>query len=349
MVAVGDNLIHNVIYQSSYTGDTYQFDPIYAPVKAYIRPADIAFINQETLLGGKQFGYSSYPLFNTPQEMGSTLSDLGFDIINHANNHVMDKRSKAVIATMDYWESVPDIAYIGIHRSQEAHEKPLIIERYTIKVGFLAYTYGTNGIPVPEDMPYLVSLIDVDTMAQEIDALRPLCDILVVSMHWGNEYQLQPSAVQVQTSTFLAEHQVDVVIGHHPHVLQKCAVIPRPDGKDMLVFYSLGNFMSAQKQPRTLVGGIAYIKIKKVGTDISFDEYGIIPVVTHYEQHFTGFRVYALSDYTDELFNTHWIKRAGLVTNTSVFNTMVQDMFGTALITHNPFIQLDKQAAAAPF
>jgi poly-gamma-glutamate synthesis protein (capsule biosynthesis protein) len=338
IVAAGDNLFHDTILKSSLRNGAYNFEPLYSEIKDFIEPADIAFINQETVFGGKDFGFSGYPRFNTPQEAGKALVSAGFDVINHATNHIMDKGEAAVFATMDYWDSVPGIEYLGIYRSEELRNtKKVIIEKNTIKIGFLAYTYGTNGLPVPRDKPYLVSLIDTDIMAKEIDELRPLCDFLVVSMHWGNEYQHTPSGRQEELARFLAEHNVDLVIGHHPHVIQPFVYIPRPDGKTTLCFYSLGNFVSAQIRTSTLTGGLMYLRLKKDGSGLCVERAGVIPTVMHYEKGFTAYRVYPLCAYTDELADRHAKKASDKQISLEFFTALAQKVFGAGLIQDNPF------------
>jgi poly-gamma-glutamate synthesis protein (capsule biosynthesis protein) len=342
LVAAGDNLFHDVMIQPPPENETYQFESIYSLIKPYIEPADIAFINQETLLAGKDFGFSGYPRFNTPQELGNALLSVGFDVVNHATNHIMDKGEKAVFATMDYWDARPKAAYLGIHRSPEQRSRQVIIEKKGIKVGFLAYTMETNGLPVPKDKPYLVSLGNTAVMAEEIDRLRPNCDFLAVSMHWGVEYEHTPNAAQERMSKFLAEHKVDLVIGHHPHVLQPFSAIPRPNGGTMLCFYSLGNFASAQVKSSTLLGGLMYLKIKKTESTVAVETAGIIPVITHYEKEFTGFKVYPFKDYTEELAKKHGTRQMGNEINLSAFKSLAQRLLGSALIEENPFIYQDQ-------
>jgi poly-gamma-glutamate synthesis protein (capsule biosynthesis protein) len=342
IVAAGDNLFHDTILKSSLKNGTYNFEPLYAEIKDFIEPADIAFINQETPLGGKDFGFSGYPRFNTPQEVGGALVSAGFNVVNHATNHIMDKGEAAVLATMDYWDSVPGIVYLGIHRSEESRNtKKVIVEKNGIKTGFLAYTYGTNGLPVPRNKPYLVSLIDTDVMAREIDALRPLCDFLVVSMHWGNEYQHVQSKQQEELGRFLAEHDVDLVIGHHPHVIQPFIYIPRPGGKSMLCFYSLGNFISAQIRTSTLVGGLLYLRLKKDASGLSVERAGVIPTVTHYEKGFAGYRIYPLAAYSPELADRHGKKSSDKNISPDYFTALAQKVFGPGLIQNNPFHSLE--------
>jgi poly-gamma-glutamate synthesis protein (capsule biosynthesis protein) len=314
LVAVGDNLIHIEIVTSSMVSregvPAYDFSPIYQYIKEDIAGADVAFLNQETLFAGEKFGISGYPQFNAPVELGQTVIDLGFDVVNHATNHIMDKGEAAVRATIDYWETRPYMVYLGIHESQEARERPAIIEKNGIRLGFLGYTYGTNGLPVPRTAPYLVSLTDTGIMAKEIDALRPLCDYLIVSMHWGDEYDHTPTKRQEELVLFLAEHNVDLVLGHHPHVLQEMRSVKRPGGGEMLVYFSLGNFVSAQNRLPTLLGGMAKVTlVKEVGENgavrVRWTDATLMPLVTHYEKGYTGFRVYRFEDYTGELAARH--------------------------------------------
>jgi poly-gamma-glutamate synthesis protein (capsule biosynthesis protein) len=343
LVAAGDNLFHETILRAFKGKEGYNFEPIYEIVKPIVAGADLAFINQETVLGRESLGYSGYPRFNTPQSLAKNLADAGFDIINQANNHIMDKGEDGVRDTIAVWDELPGINYLGIHRSREEREgRKTVIEKNGIRIGFLAYTYGTNGLPLPRDKPYLVSLIDRKTMSAEIGALRPLCDFLVVSMHWGDEYSLNPAAGQTALAEFLAGQEVDLVIGHHPHTLQPQASIPRPSGKQTICFYSLGNFMSSQTRTETLFGALAYVKLEKKDGDTAVTDTGIIPVVTHYEQGLTGFRVYPLYQYPGELIKKHrsYHEKTGL--NMDYINSVLNRL-NAKLIMHNPFAPAEEE------
>jgi len=340
IVAAGDNLIHDPILIASNNNGVYSFNSIYEKIKAYTAPSDIAFINQETILGNKTLGYSGYPAFSTPSEVGAALAAAGFDVVSHATNHIMDKGEAGVLSTMDYWDSLEGIHYLGIHRNEDDRlNHPVILNKNNFKIGFLAYTYGTNAIPLPRGKPYLVSLINNETMAKEIDALRPLCDYLVVSVHWGDEYSPEPSPYQTSLAAFFAEHNVDLVIGHHPHVLQRFESLPRTDGKSTLCFYSLGNFLSAHFRPEkeVLLGGLAYVKLKKTGETISVDETGFIPTITHYDAKQTGFLVYPLSEYTEELAEKHWKRTNDRNMTLDFFINKARELFGFSVISKNPF------------
>jgi poly-gamma-glutamate synthesis protein (capsule biosynthesis protein) len=341
IIAVGDNLYHDVMIRSGEDGD---YEAAYSEIKALVEKADIAFINQETLLGGAAFGFSGYPQFNSPQTLGRALSATGFNVVNHATNHIMDKGEAAVFATMDLWDTIPHITVLGIHRSENERGLPTLVRKNNITLGFLSYTYGTNSMPIPRDKPYLVSLIDTEIMAKEIDALRPLCDFLVVSMHWGEEYHHEYSKGQSGLAAFLAEHRVDLVIGHHPHVIQPIEYITRPDGEPMLCVYSLGNLLSAQSQNATLLGAMVYIRIKKIpagdgeaAETIVFTDAAAIPLVTHYEKGYTGFKVYPLYAYSVELLEKHWKNQDKNELTMDYLNGTAARIFGDREIRQSPF------------
>ena len=333
LLATGDNLF-NAFILDDFRATQYDFTPVYSEISGLIQAADLAFINQETVMAGEQFGLSGYPRFNTPQTLAKVLARTGFTVVNHANNHVLDMGEKGLLATLDAWDAIPEIYYLGVHRSKE--KKQIIITKNNISFGFLSYTYGTNGIPLPKDKPWLVSLADRETMAVEIDALRPLCDFLIVSMHWGDEYAKEPSAAQKSLAEFLAQHQVDLIIGHHPHVLQRFDVLPRPGKKNTLCFYSLGNFVSNQERKETSLGGLLYAQFEKCGEELSINDAGIIPVVTHYEKGFTKTKVIPLYAYTDELEKKHRNYSQTNGVNINYFNSLLQGINAT-IIMHNPF------------
>jgi len=340
IIAAGDNLIHDIIYNRARVRDaeteTFNFDPSYQYIKPILAEADIAIVNQETVLGGRQFGHSGYPVFNTPQDAGLGLLNAGFNVINQASNHTMDRGEGAVYGTMDFWDSQKAF-YLGVFRSEEQRKnEKKIVEKNGITVGFLSYTYGLNGFPLPKDKPWLVGLIDKEVMALEIDALRPICDILLVSMHWGNEFLHTVSAAQKDLTAFLADHKVDIIIGHHPHVTEPMALISRPDGGTLTVYYSLGDFLShtqADNTPDTMTGALAHITITKTvakdTTTCVVSAAGVIPTVCHYNyDRNTPFVVYPLWDYTDELASKHYKKNMTV----EYLNKLARNIFGPARI-----------------
>ena len=243
---VGDMLVHDSLYNDAWSSEDnkYNFYKYLPYVKSMIKDADIAYYNQETILGGSSIGLSSYPSFNSPQEVGDAMIDAGFNTVSLATNHTLDRGEKAVLLSREYWNRQKDVLAIGSYSSNEEKKnfENTIRECNNIKYAFLNYTYGTNGIDIPDNKDYLVNLIDKDRISNDIDRLRDKVDLLIVAMHWGVEYTHNPTDSQRELAKFLADKGVDIVIGTHPHVIQPVEFIG-----DTLVFYSLGNFMSAQK------------------------------------------------------------------------------------------------------
>ena len=293
LIAAGDNLIHDIIYNRARVDDerSFDFDPGYTHIKSIIQSADIAFVNQESMMGGTQFGYSGYPMFNSPQQAGLGIINAGFTVINLAHNHVMDRGERVVFGTMDFFDS-HNIMYLGVFRTEEIrNNERRIIEKNGITVGFLAYSYGLNGFALPRDKPWLVAVIDNEVMAKEIADLRPHCDLLIVSLHWGDEFRDTINPWQRDLVAFMAEYNVDVILGHHPHVTAPLEIVQRPDGGQLTVFYSLGDFLShthSRSTPNTITGALAYIRIKKTwdnNTVSTVADYTvIIPTVSHYSR-----------------------------------------------------------------
>ena len=258
LVAVGDNLIHDSVYEAAAIKDSYDFKPMLSEVKQFIKKHDLAFINQETILGGKEIGLSTYPCFNSPQELGDALVDSGFNLISMANNHTLDRGEEAVNKAIDYWNK-KQVIYSGALKKATTNVK--LFNKNDISFAFVAYTYGTNGIPHPKGKEYLANVFSYEKAKEEIEGLD--VDVIIVSMHWGNEYELYPSKVQKEQAAYLASLGVDVIIGHHPHVIQPVDMIEH-DGHQTFVIYSLGNFLSDQKGVDRLIGMAVSFDIVKV-------------------------------------------------------------------------------------
>jgi poly-gamma-glutamate synthesis protein (capsule biosynthesis protein) len=340
LIAAGDNLFHEPIIKGNKQNDAYNFSPVYSEVKTIIENADLAFINQETVMAGDEFGFSGYPSFNTPQSLAQTLADTGFDIVNHANNHAMDMGGDGLLATLELWDAIPDVTVIGA-RKGEAPQTIITVKNITL--GFLSYTYGLNGIPLPKSKPNLVSIINREKMARDIEALRPLCDFLVVSMHWGDEYRLvEPVQDQKNLAAFLAEHNADLIIGHHPQVLQRFETLPRPDGKETLCFYSLGNFVSNQRGKERLLGALMSVTFTKerfnLREEFSISHSGLIPVICHYDRGFTNTKVYPLYSYSEEMLEKHGARAEDDEMTFAYFNSVL-DQLGTEIIMRDPFFK----------
>ncbi len=240
LIMVGDALLHSSLYRDGYQNGTYDFTSQLELIKPEIQKHDLAFYNQESILGGTSIGLSDYPNFNSPQEFGDAMIDAGFNLVSLANNHTMDRGVTAIQNSCDYWKT-KDVLTAGSYCSAEDAEEIKIKEKNGIKYTMLAYTYGTNGITVPSDKPYLVNLYSDELAKADIEKVRDKVDLLIVSMHWGTEYRSEPTDEQKREAEYLSNLGVDIIIGTHPHVIEPITYI-----NDTLVIYSLGNFISAQ-------------------------------------------------------------------------------------------------------
>jgi len=263
--AIGDILIHDTVYEDAFVNLGYDFKPMLSNVKEYLTEPDLLLANQETLLGGEEIGLSSYPSFNSPVEVGEALIDAGVDIVSNANNHSLDKSEKGVLASLKNMEAT-GLPYVGSYKDDADKQELRILNKNGINVSYLSYTYGTNGIPVPFGKDHLVNLIDREAMKAEIHRARTESDIVVMSIHWGNEYQRFPTSDQKELAQFLINEGVDIIFGHHPHVLQPMEWLMATDGRKALVVYSLGNFLSGQMWDYKDIGGLATVEITKTIT-----------------------------------------------------------------------------------
>ena len=308
LLAVGDNLIHIQVVNSGKQADgTYNYDHLYANIKEEISEADIAVINQETIFGGDQFAFSGYPNFNSPTEIGDAVIGAGFDVVLQATNHTMDMGTSGIENTISFWKQHPQITVLGINESEEARQKIPIIDKNGIKIAMLNYTYSLNGYTLPKDKPYLVNMLVKERMAEDIKMAEELADFTVVFPHWGTEYVYKATNAQEELTEFFYEQGVDLVLGSHPHVLEPVKWIEGTAGHRMLVYYSLGNFISYQREAPRMLGGIAKVTITKDETGTYISDASITPIVTQYENGPADYNyaIYKLSDYSQELADRH--------------------------------------------
>lgn len=285
LIAVGDNLIHGSVYReankhANYNG--YDFKPIITNIKEIVSNYDVAYYNQETILGGTELGLSDYPTFNSPYEAGDAMIDAGFNLVSLATNHTMDSGKKAVENSCKYWNEKKEVLTSGSYCSEEEKNEIRIKEKNNITYTMLNYTYGTNGMPVSND--YLVNVwpTDIDNInnpekdtkyqayktkvKEDIEKVRDKVDLLIVAMHWGVEYTHNPTEYEKDMASYLSSLGVDLIIGTHPHVIQPVTWID-----NTLVIYSLGNFLSAQYQNKSTctyykctTGLMTSLKVEKI-------------------------------------------------------------------------------------
>ncbi len=270
--AVGDMLIHDRVYNDAKTADGFNFMPMLEDVKPYLIDTTITMANQETMIGGEEIGLSSYPSFNTPQEFGDALKNLGVDVVTLANNHTLDRGEEAVISALNHWDSL-GMMYTGAYRDKKDKNTTRVFSTDEgIDVSFLSYTYGTNGIPVPEGKGHLVNLIDKQQIKDDVSQAEQESDATILSLHFGDEYEPLPNKEQKELMEFAADLGVDVVIGHHPHVLQPVEWVSGQDGHKMLAVYSLGNFFSGQNALEKRIGGVMKFDFVKENGQLNVED-----------------------------------------------------------------------------
>ena len=286
MSVIGDIMCHDSQYNDAYVSTTgsYDFSYVFSDIQKYLQVADIAVGNLETTFAGKERGYSNYPTFNSPEQLAYDLKTLGIDVLSTANNHSLDKGYSGLVSTLNFLDDA-EIAHTGTYASEEDQNKILIQNVKGITMAFLSFTYGTNGIAVPSGKDYCINLIDEDLILQQINlAKEQNPDMICVFMHWGIEYQTKQNSTQDDLADFLFENGVDVILGGHPHVVQPMEKrqVTLADGttKDGFVIYSLGNFISGQRDLDTKSSAILNLSITKNGETgkISIDEATYVPV-----------------------------------------------------------------------
>lgn len=267
--AVGDILIHSTVYNSAKTENGYDFVPMFEKVKPYLEKSDITVANSESIIGGAGIGLSSYPSFNSPFEVGDALKNAGVDVVAMANNHTLDRGISAIENAASYWDAI-GMMRTGSYLSEEERDQIPVMTVNDIIFSFLSYTYGTNGVPTPVGKDYLVNRIDKELIKSDLQHAADHSEVVVLNLHFGDEYQPLPNNYQKDIAQFAAENGADIILGHHPHVLQPPEWIETSDGRRVFVIYSLGNFLSGQNQIPRQIGTIFSIEVeKKVGPDSS--------------------------------------------------------------------------------
>ena len=285
LTSLGDTLCHNTQYWDAYNSKTneYDFSYVYEDIKNYTLSSDITIGSLETTFAGKEKGYSNYPTFNTPDSLATALKNIGVDVVSLAGNHALDYGYTGLCRTIDVFNNI-GLSHLGTYKTAEDQEKILIKDVKGVKIAFINYTYGTNGIPVPSGKEFCVNLIDKDFIKKQINqAKEQNVDMIVACMHWGTEYRTTANSEQKDLANFLFENGVDVILGNHPHVLEPMEkkTITLQDGttKEVFVVYALGNFTADQRDEITRDSAILNLTItKNSDSKISIDKVNYVPI-----------------------------------------------------------------------
>ena len=313
-LAMGDNLIHeNIHMDASYRGTadkTYDFLPMYQDVAGAIASADVSFINQETVMAGAEWGYTGWPCFNCPQQLGLDMTALGIDVVNLANNHMLDKTADGLASTIAFWDTQP-VLTIGAYKDEEDAARIRTIERDGVVFAWLAYTLHTNGIVKAASSPLVIPYIDDGLILSDLARAKEAGDFVIVSIHWGDENTQTPTDEQVRLARLIADGGADVILGHHSHTLQPVEWLETDRGRTLCI-YSLGNFVSGMSRPVNMVGGLFRFNVvsdadgRLVPSDPVLE-----PTVFYYGMDWFRTHVYMLYDYTPEIAATHGLAISG--------------------------------------
>lgn len=337
--AVGDNLIHSSIYkQAANRSESGGYDFLYAyqNVTDLVETADIAVINQETLICNDKFEPSTYPCFNSPAALGDFMIKMGFDVFTMANNHTLDKGTDGLSACLDYWESKGDsVTVAGAYRNAEDKANIRTNEYNGITFSYLSYTESLNGLSLPGGSELIIGdANDIDGVIADIKAAKEVSDVCIVALHWGVENSDVISDYQRDYAKKIAEAGADIIIGNHPHVLRDIEMIEREDGSEALCAYSLGNFISAQSVGQNLIGGVLQFNVTALVSDSGersderpvITDVKLIPIVTHYDTNYANVRIYKLSDYTPELASSHGVRAFSKFSYDYIFDVLEKNI-----------------------
>lgn len=316
-VGFGDNLLHDPIfvYHEQDTGNR-DFTGIYEPIRLTVQDADLAYINFETICAGDSLGLSGYPMFNGPLEMIDTLSTIGFNVFSAASNHALDRGEEGLAAELNYLSrNYPQIAVTGARSDEARADEPVVIEVNGLRVGLAGFTYGTNGIEQTPGQEWMLDVytdeagsIDYELIDRRLNALNAASDVQLVTVHWGQEYQSEPNAQQIELASCLHSRGVEVILGTHPHVLQTAEILTSGD-QQTLVYYSLGNLLSAQNRNDTMVGGMAGFDLiyDPATGKTTFENAKLTPTITWISPDLRQYQVMLYKDFSDELAAVHYI------------------------------------------
>jgi poly-gamma-glutamate capsule biosynthesis protein CapA/YwtB (metallophosphatase superfamily) len=259
---VGDIMGHLPLIQAHRQADgSYDFTQVFNELKDDFDRVDYTIGNLETVVGC--FPYTGYPMFSSPEELADACSLAGIDMMVTANNHACDRNKKGIIRTIDVLDSL-GLEHTGSFKTQKDFEEeyPKYFEVEKVRFALLNYTYGTNGLPIPEGT--VVNILDSAAIARDVtEARRANVDFVLAFVHWGQEYTHQPNEFQIGYANWMYELGVDAIIGAHPHVVQPFEFLSYNDGQAIPVFYSLGNFISNQRERYENGGIVAEITFKK--------------------------------------------------------------------------------------
>ena len=326
LLMTGDNLMHlSMVYSGSQPDGTLNYDMMFEPLKEHLAYADIKITNQETIFGGNHLGFSAFPRFNSPTELGDAIVKAGYNVVLHASNHAADKGIEGIFNCLEFWKQYPEVLVTGIYEEADVENQDIgLIEVDGVTFAILNYTYSPNLAALPKSIQgHLAMLCDWNPsngmidyknlhpdVLTDIETAKQMADVVVVCPHWGTEYTFVPSSYQKKFAQQMTEAGADLIIGTHPHVIQPVEWVTAENGNKALCYYSLGNYVSTQDRAQTMLEAMAWVtfEVNEDGVKIIEEETGAIPMVCHYTRSRLRLeKVYFLEDYTEEKVKEHGI------------------------------------------
>lgn len=320
--AVGDLMCHSVQYDyARIANDSFDFRPVYREVISIFNSFDFLMGNLETVLAGKEKRYSGYPFFNSPDDYFYALKDVGFNLLFTSNNHSLDKGFEGLLRTINIISS-NDVHYNGTFNSPQDRDSLRIININGISIGFLSYSYGTNGLPVPKGKEWAINLIEEKLIINDINQMKSLNpDLIIVYFHFGEEYKRNPSEYQKRFVDLAVTNGADIIFGSHPHVIQTME-FKKGNGRldSVFVAYSLGNFISNQQWRYSDAGVILNLNIEKhtANDSIVLSEVNFLPTRV-YKGEIDGKREYLIIPENDSLSSYSFLTKKNISTAEEAF------------------------------
>lgn len=330
LMMVGDNLLHMGIVNTGKMEDgSLNYSFLFDPIAKHLEYADIKIINQETVLAGNERGFSGFPHFNSPTEVGDAIAEAGFNVVLHASNHAADQGISGLLSCVDYWKSHPEVLMTGIYENEDEENQDIgLMEIDGVTFAILNYTYGPNMETLQSSIQGHLGMlcdwnesngrIDFTTLhpdvITDIQTAEQMADVVIVCPHWGTEYASTPSSYQEKFALQMTEAGADLIIGTHPHVVQPVEWIESENGNKALCYYSLGNYVSTQKNGLSMLEAMAWVTflVEEDEVVIVENETGVIPMVCHYSSNPVRLKqVYFLDQYNTSLAAVHGIHNYG--------------------------------------
>ena len=323
VVAAGDNLIHYSVYKNAEEyagGDGYNFDPMYDEVKYLVQDADLAIINQETVISQSnpiRGADGGQLIFNSPPQVADTVIDLGFDVVTMANNHLLDMGTDGLEESIRFWNQKAEennLTVLGAYLNEEDANNIRVREVNGVKIAFLAYCHHINGFDeLLDDVPLRVVKNDEEgVIERQIKEADELADVVIVSAHWGEDDTTEVTEDRIELANKMVDWGADVILGCHTHTAETMEWIERDDGTKGFVYYSMGNFICAQTDNFNVIGEMPDFDIVIDGNtnELRLENVGCIPTIIHYENDFSNMKIYPYSKYSPELAERHGLPYA---------------------------------------